>query len=124
MEYEMLVDGHHLREGAKLFDHRFTVRGGHHGNSKATVAFADGFALVNALDRGFVARATGLWPGIARTSASLWVALAEVPPLGAEIQIRFVDGRLKVGPIAMEADWLPVSKSLLTLPGAPDWITG
>ena len=124
MEYELLVDGHHLREGAKLFDHRFTDRGGHHGNSKATVAFADGFALVNALDRGFVARATGLWPGIARTSASLWVALAEVPPLGDEIQIRFVDGRLKVGPIAMEADWLPVSKSLLTLPGAPDWITG
>lgn len=124
MDYELLVDGHHLREGAKLFDSRFKVRGGHHGNSKATVAFANGFVLVNALDRGFVARATGLWPGIARTSASLWVALAKVPVLGDEIRIRFVDGRLKIGPMAMEADWLPVSQSLLTLAGAPDWIGG
>jgi len=120
MEYELLVDGHHLREGAKLFDHRFKVRGG----DKATVAFADGYALVNALDRGFVARAAGVWPGIARTSASLWAALASVPPLGDQIQFRFVDGRLKIGPIAMEADWLPVSKSLLSLPGAPDWVSG
>jgi len=120
MDYELLVDGHHLREGAKLFDQRFKVRSG----EKATVAFADGFVLVNALDRGFVARATGLWPGIARTSASLWAALARVPPLGDEIPITFVDGRLKVGPMAMEADWLPVSKSLLTLPAAPDWASG
>lgn len=28
MEYELLVDGHHLRQGAKLFDHRFKIRGG------------------------------------------------------------------------------------------------
>ena len=75
MEYELLVDGHHLREGAKLFDHRYKIRGG----EKATVAFTDGFMLVNGLDRGFVARATGMWPGIARTGASLWAAMATAP---------------------------------------------
>ena len=119
MDYELLVDGQHLREGAKIFKLRRKVR----SSDKATVGFADGYAVISALERGFVARATGLWPGIAQTSAAVWIALGKLPPTGDEIHICYSDGRLKIGNITMHATWLPVSATLLAAPAAPDWVS-
>ncbi len=119
MDYELLVDGQHLREGAKIFKLRRKVR----ASDKATVGFADGNAVIGALERGFVARATGLWPGVAETSAAIWVALGKCPPTGDEIHICYSEGRLKIGNITIHATWLPISATLLAAPAAPDWVS-
>ena len=78
MNYELLVNGQHLREAARILKLRRKVR----SSDKATVGFADGYAVISALERGFVARATGLWPGIAQTSAAVWFRYKNCPPPG------------------------------------------
>jgi len=117
MEYELLVDGNHLREGLRIFKLRRKLR----ATDKATVAYADGFVIINALDRGFVARAAGLWPGIAQAGASMVMALARVPPIGDEIRVRFAEGKLRIGSVGVAAQWMPASSALLDVPAAPDW---
>jgi len=107
MEYELLVDGNHLREGLRIFKLRRKLR----ATDKATVAYADGFVIINALDRGFVARAAGLWPGIAQAGASRVMALARVTRLLSPLGVTEDDLRTLVERRISERWGMPPDKA-------------
>lgn len=114
----LLADGVHLREGLK----RFRAMRAPRKSDRASFAFDGSFLSIDALDSMFAARATGAWPGCATCSASVVLALAHAPPVGAEIELGYADGRLRIGTLAVAAEWTPVSGELLALPAAPDWV--
>lgn len=118
MEYELSVDLNDLREGLKKFTARQKIR----PSDKAILGFDGRFFSIEALDVIIVAKAKGVWPGIARIGASVMIALAKVPPASGPVVVQIIGDRLKLGPLTVNCEWQPVSHTLLDLPSAPDWI--
>lgn len=114
----LLSDGMHLREGLK----RFRAMRAPRKSDRASFAFDGSFLSIDALGSMFAARATGAWPGVATCTASVVLALVKAPPVGAEVELGYADGHLRVGALAVTAEWKPVSGELLALPAAPDWV--
>lgn len=74
-------------------------------SSESVVRFSGGELHVSCAGREFSTPASGRWPGEARVSASLWVALAKVPPTQDPLSIAVLDGRLRVGSSSTPCRW-------------------
>lgn len=118
MNYELSVDIHDLIAGLKRFRLRRKIR----PTEKAILAFDGRFCSIEALDTVIVANATGVWPGIARFSASVIVALVKFPPANDPFIVSLDGDRLKLGSLNIGCEWQPVSHTLSKLPAAPDWV--
>ena len=122
MEYQLSVDRYDLLEGLEKFK---TRRRKFRSTEKALFGFDGRFFSIEALDVVVVAKADGVWPGIASAGASFVVALAQVPPVGDPVdpvRIACKDQHLRFGSLTIGCEWQPVSHTLLKLPAAPDWI--
>jgi hypothetical protein len=119
MSYALIVDGAHLREGLKWFAKIRKVK----AKDRACISFDRSFVAIEALDRSFLARATGEWPGTAQAPATLVVALAKAPPTTEDVLVRFADGKLRVGTLSLPCHWTPVSEAALEAKPAADWIS-
>jgi hypothetical protein len=93
-------------------------------SSESVVRFSGGELRVSCGGREFSTPASGRWPGEARVSASLWVALAKVPPTQDPLSISVRAGRLHVGPSSAPCRWqkdglarveVPLGASLLDI---------
>lgn len=91
---------------------------------EAVVRFSGGKLHVSCGGAQFSTPATGRWPGEARVSASLWVALAKVPPTQDPLSMTVRDGRLRVGTSSAPCRWqkeglarveVPVGATLLDI---------
>lgn len=117
MEYQLSVDRYDLLDGLKKFKSPRRIR----SLERALLGFDGKYFSIEALDQVIVAKAEGLWPGIASVSATLIVALAKVPPAGDPIMVMCTGSRLQLGSLAMDCTWQPVSHTLLRLPATADW---
>jgi hypothetical protein len=118
VSYELVVDGGHLRQGLRWFEKVRKIR----ATEKALISFDRTFMLVEALDRGFVARASGEWPGTAKVNATLVAALAKAPPAAEDVRVAYADGKLRIGSLSVACEWQPVSVSMMNIRAAPDWV--
>jgi hypothetical protein len=118
MNYELKLDFLDVREGLKKFKIPRKIR----ASAQAMLAFDGKFCSIEAFDVLIVARANGIWPGIARFSATAIAALAKFPPDSDPFVIRIAENKLSLGPVNIACEWQPVSHTLMNLPAAPDWI--
>lgn len=118
MEYELNLDFVDVAEGMKKFEIPRKIR----RSEKAMLAFDGRFCSIEAFNVVIVAKATGIWPGIARFSASAIAALAKFPPRSDPFIVRITGNQLRLGPLNVGCEWQPVSHTLMELPAAPDWI--
>jgi hypothetical protein len=72
---------------------------------EAVVRYSAGELHVSCGGAQFSTPAGGRWPGEARVSASLWVALAKVPPTQDPLSMSVRDGRLRVGSSSAPCRW-------------------
>jgi len=119
MEYQLSVDRYDLLEGLKKFR---TRRRKFRSTERALIGFDGRFLSIEALDVVVVAKAEGVWPGVASAGVSLVVALAHSPPVGEPVRVTYVDQHLRIGTLTVGCDWQPTSHTLLRLQAAPDWI--
>jgi hypothetical protein len=90
--------------------------------NRAVLGFDGSYLTVEVFDQMFVARATGVWPGNARVSATLIAALKQAPPAGDPLLVRYDGERLSIGSMRVDCVWQPVSAALTSAPAARDWI--
>ena len=116
--YELLVDRAHVIQGLQAFRVPRKLRSG----VRAVLGFDGSYLTVEAFDQMFVARATGVWPGNARVSATLIAVLKQAPPAGDPLLVRCDGERVSIGSMRVDCAWQPVSAALTSAPAASDWI--
>lgn len=128
MDYQLSVDRYDLLEGLKHFKPRRKVRASARKRSAtspadvAVLGFDGRFFSIEALDQVIVAKADGVWPGLATVNSNVIVALAVAPPTGDPVSIACNGERLRIGSLTIGCTWQPVSHRLLELPASPDWV--
>ena len=117
MGYGLAVDRRELISGLRRF-----IRAEVWPSQKAVIGFDGRFFSIKAANRVIVAHANGTWPGLAYVRPNAIVAMALAPPEGEPVQVSCDGKRLKFGSFTVMCAWQPVSVTLLSLPGAPDWL--
>ncbi len=121
MDYRLAVDRRHVVLALRAFGPRLRRLKGH---ERAILGFDGSYFTIEARDTFAIARAVGAWPGNANVSASLLVALCAAPPAEDSIVVTRDGEHLQFGPVKLSCHWQPVSRQLLKLPPAADWIRG
>ena len=130
MQYELRVNQNDLLEGLKRIAPRNSIEArrlqklinNKRSKPKAELAFDGKFLSIEALDRVVVDKAEGTWPGFARVSASVVVALATAPPAGDPVIVACDGEHLRFGSLTVGCTWHSVAHTLLEFPATPDWI--
>ncbi|MDB5924204.1 MAG: hypothetical protein JWN13_3140 [Betaproteobacteria bacterium] len=117
MAYGLAVDRRELVNGLRRF-----IRAEVWPSQKAVISFDGRFFSIKAANRVIVAHANGTWPGVAYVRSNAIVAMALAPPEGEPVKISCDGKRLRFGSFTVMCAWQPVSVTLLSLPGAPDWL--
>jgi hypothetical protein len=98
MAYGLAVDRRELVNGLRRF-----IRAEVWPSQKAVISFDGRFFSIKAANR-------------------VIVAMALAPPEGEPVKISCDGKRLRFGSFTVMCAWQPVSVTLLSLPGAPDWL--
>jgi hypothetical protein len=117
MAYRLAVDRRELVSGLRRF-----IRAEVWPSQKAVIGFDGRFFSIKAANRVIVAHAHGTWPGLAFVRSNAIVAMALAPPDGEPVRVSCDGKRLRFGSFSVVCAWQPISITLLSLPGAPDWL--
>jgi hypothetical protein len=117
MAYRLAVDRRELVSGLRRF-----IRAEVWPSQKAVIGFDGRFFSIKAANRVIVAHAHGTWPGLAFVRSNAIVAMALAPPEGEPVRVSCDGKRLRFGSFSVVCAWQPISITLLSLPGAPDWL--
>ena len=121
MDYRLAVDRRHVVLALRLFQSRLRRPKGH---ERAILGFDGNFFTIEARDTMATAQAVGSWPGNASVSVSLLAALLAAPPVEDPVTVTCDGEHVQFGPVKLGCRWQPVSRQLLKLPPAADWIRG
>lgn len=117
MAYRLAVDRRELVSGLRRF-----IRAEVWPSQKAVIGFDGRFFSIKAANRVIVAHARGTWPGLAFVRSNAIVAMALAPPDGEPVRVSCDGKRLRFGSFSVVCAWQPISVTLLSLPGVPDWL--
>jgi hypothetical protein len=115
--YRLAVDRRELLSGLRRF-----IRADVWPSQKAAIGFDGRFFSIKAANRVIVAHARGTWPGVAYVRSNAILAIALAPPDGEPVRVSCDGKRLRTGSFSVVCAWQPVSMTLLSLPGVPDWL--
>jgi len=93
-------------------------------HERALLGFDGASLTIEARDTVCFVQAVGTWTGTARAPATLVAALAACPPVGDRIEVVYDGRHLRLGPLKVEADWVPISTTLQRALPAADWVQG
>jgi hypothetical protein len=115
--YRLAVDRRELISGLRRF-----IRADVWPSQKAIISFDGRFFSIKTANRVIIAHARGAWPGLAYVRSNAIVALALAPPEGEPVRMSCDGKRLRIGSFSVVCAWQPVSMTLLSAPGVPDWL--
>lgn len=115
------IDGAQLRYQLRVIARCLSKLKSH---ERAVIGFDGASVTIEVRETVCFVQAIGTWAGTARVPATLVAALAASPPAGDRIEVAWDRQHLRLGPLKVEAEWIPISTGLQRTPAAPDWLRG